>query len=100
MNDTTTSASNREAAESSVRAHKVRTFLTFRERGEEAVKFYVSLFRNSKVIRIARWEEERPVAKGALMNAEFELDGHQFMAMDGGPYFKFDQGFSLFVSWL
>jgi predicted 3-demethylubiquinone-9 3-methyltransferase (glyoxalase superfamily) len=77
---------------------KVTTFLTFKDHGEEAVSFYVSLFKNSRITRIVRSEEEGPIAKGALLHAAFQLDGHRFMAMDGGPYFSFAQGFSMFVN--
>ena len=77
---------------------KVNTFLTFKEKGEEAVNFYVSLFKNSQILSIVRSEGEGPIAKGALMHARFRLDGQEFMAMDGGPYFSFAQGFSIFVS--
>jgi predicted 3-demethylubiquinone-9 3-methyltransferase (glyoxalase superfamily) len=85
-------------AAGSVQPQKVTTFLTFKDRGEEAVGFYVSLFRNSRITRIVRSEEEGRIAKGALLHAAFQLDGQQFMAMDGGPYFSFAQGFSLFVN--
>jgi predicted 3-demethylubiquinone-9 3-methyltransferase (glyoxalase superfamily) len=81
-----------------VQPQKVTTFLTFKDRGEEAVSFYVTLFNNSRITRIVRSEEEGPIAKGALLHAAFQLDGHQFMAMDGGPYFSFAQGFSMFVN--
>jgi predicted 3-demethylubiquinone-9 3-methyltransferase (glyoxalase superfamily) len=77
---------------------KVTTFLTFKERGEEAVNFYVSLFPNSKVVNIVRYSAEGPLPKGALLNATFVLDGREFMAMDGGPHFKFEEGFSLLVN--
>ncbi len=77
---------------------KVTTFLTFKERGEEAVNLYVSLIKNSKIVSIVRSEGNGPFAKGALQHASFQLDGQEFMAMDGGPYFKFEQGFSLFIS--
>ncbi len=81
-----------------MRTQKITTFLTFKDRGAEAVKFYVSLFKNSKIDILVRNEHEGPVAKGALLHARFELDGQQFMAMDGGPYFKMEQGMSLFVA--
>lgn len=82
----------------SVQPQKVTTFLTFKDRGEEAVSFYVSLFKNSRITRIMRSEGQGPIPKGALLHAAFQLDGHQFMAMDGGPYFSFAQGFSMFVN--
>jgi predicted 3-demethylubiquinone-9 3-methyltransferase (glyoxalase superfamily) len=84
--------------EAAMQAHRITTFLTVSERGEEAVKFYVSLFRSSRIHALVRWEDDGPVPRGALMHARFELDGEQFMAMDAGPHFKFEQGFSLFVS--
>jgi len=77
---------------------KVTPYLTFKENGEEAVNLYVSLIKNSKISSIVRSEGGGPFPKGALQHASFELDGQQFNAMDGGPYFSFDQGFSLMVS--
>lgn len=77
---------------------KVNTFLTFQEKGEEAVRFYVSLFPNSKIHSLVLSEGGGPFPPGALQHASFELDGQAFMAMDGGPYFSFAQGFSLFAS--
>jgi len=77
---------------------KITTFLTFAERGEEAVNFYVSTFPNSKINSIVVNQHDGPLPKGALLHASFELDGKPFMAMEGGPSFKFDQGFSLLVN--
>ena len=64
---------------------KITTYLTFAERGEEAVKFYVSLFQNGQINNIVRYEEGGPFPAGSLLNASFELDGQQFMAMDARP---------------
>jgi len=77
---------------------KVTTFLTFKDRAEEAVNFYVSIFKNSKIDNIVRSGGEGPGAKGTLLNASFQLDGQEFMAMEGGPHFSFEEGFSLFVN--
>jgi predicted 3-demethylubiquinone-9 3-methyltransferase (glyoxalase superfamily) len=77
---------------------KITTFLTFKERGAEAVEFYVSLFNNSKVHSMHQHQGGGPLPEGALLHASFELDGQRFMAMDGGPHFSFSQGFSLFVN--
>jgi predicted 3-demethylubiquinone-9 3-methyltransferase (glyoxalase superfamily) len=77
---------------------KILTFLTFQDRAEEAVRFYVSIFKNSKVLSIVRNDADGPGTKGTLLNATFQLDGQDFMAMDGGPYFSFGQGTSLFVN--
>lgn len=72
---------------------KITTFLTFAEDGKDAVDFYVSIFKNSKV-------NSSMVMPGGdqLLHASFTLDGEDFMAMDGGPTFKFEHGVSLFVS--
>ena len=77
---------------------KVTTFLTFKDHAEEAVNFYVSIFKNSKIDNIVRSGGEGPGAKGTLLNASFQLDGQEFMAMEGGPHFSFEEGFSLFVN--
>jgi predicted 3-demethylubiquinone-9 3-methyltransferase (glyoxalase superfamily) len=73
------------------------TYLTFEDRCEEAVNFYVSAFPNSKVEHIHRYEAGGPMPAGKVMNAAFELNGTKFMAMDGGPSFNFEQGTSLYV---
>ena len=77
---------------------KVTTFITFKERGAEAVEFYTSLFENSKVHWIHKSGANGPMPEGALMHAKFEIDGQQFMAMDGGPSFTAGPGFSMFAS--
>ena len=73
----------------------VRPCLTFQDRAEEAVEFYVSLFPNSRVVSAVRSESDGPIAKGKLLNATFELDGREFTAFDGGPTFTFTEGISL-----
>ena len=75
---------------------KITTFLTFNDQAEEAVNFYVSTFQNSRIVSLSRSAE--PGSQGALFLATFELDGQQFMALNGGPHFSFAQGISLFVS--
>lgn len=77
---------------------KVTTFITFKERGAEAVEFYTSLFENSKIHAIHTSPANGPMPEGALMHAKFEIDGQQFMAMDGGPSFVVGPGFSMFAS--
>lgn len=72
-------------------------FLTFEKDGEKAINFYVSLFKNSKINSLTRYETDGPLPKGALMHASFELNGQEFMAMDGGPHFQFSEAFSFFV---
>ena len=77
---------------------KITTFLTFDDQAEEAISFYTSIFENSRIVSSTRYGESGPGPKGALLTATFELDGQQFMALNGGPSFRFEQGISLFVS--
>ncbi len=80
----------------------ITPFLWFDDKAEEAVKFYVSLFKNSKIGRITRYGAEgaevsgRP--KGTVMTVTFQLDGQEFMALNGGPHFKFTEAISLLVN--
>lgn len=76
---------------------KITTFLTFKDRGEEAVTFYVSVFKNSSIMSMVRYQPEGPGSSDALLHAAFQLNGQDFMAMDGGPHFTFTEGTSLFV---
>ena len=69
--------------------------LTFRDRAEEAVRFYVSTFKNSRIVSLMRSESDGPIPKGKVLFATFELDGREYNAFDGGPSFSFSQGFSL-----
>jgi predicted 3-demethylubiquinone-9 3-methyltransferase (glyoxalase superfamily) len=77
---------------------KITTFLTFDNRAEEAVNFYVSIFRNSKIVSMSRYGEGGPGPKGSVMSAEFVLEGQEFVALNGGPHFTFADGISLFVN--
>ena len=77
----------------------VRPCLTFKDRAEEAVKFYVSIFPNSKITELSRVEADAgPLRKGTLLGAIFELDGREFRAFDGGESFTFTEGFSIDVT--
>jgi predicted 3-demethylubiquinone-9 3-methyltransferase (glyoxalase superfamily) len=73
----------------------IRPCLTFNDRAEEAVNFYVSLFRDSKVLSMVRSDGKGPIPEGKLLHATFELGGREFTAFDGGPTFSFTEGFSL-----
>ena len=79
---------------------KIVPFLWFEDRAEEAVNFYTSLFKNSKVGSITRMGEEVPGPKGKVMTATFQLNGQEFMALNGGPLegFKFNGAISFFVN--
>lgn len=77
---------------------KITTFLWFDQQAEEAMNFYVSLFKNSKVLSVSRYPQGGPMPAGTLMTATFQLDGQEFMALNGGPEFKFTEAISLFVT--
>jgi predicted 3-demethylubiquinone-9 3-methyltransferase (glyoxalase superfamily) len=77
---------------------KITPFLWFDTQAEEAMNFYVSLFKNSKVVSVTRYGEAGPGAKGTVMSATFQLEGQQFYALNGGPQYKFTPAISLFVS--
>ena len=80
-------------------SNSVRTCITFKERAEEAVKLYVSVFPNSKITHLSRVEADAgPLRKGQLLAAIFELDGREFRAFDGGETFSFSEGISLDVT--
>jgi predicted 3-demethylubiquinone-9 3-methyltransferase (glyoxalase superfamily) len=71
---------------------KIRPFLWFDSQAEEAMNFYVSVFRNSRVGRVSRSGD------GSVMSATFQLEGQEFHALNGGPQYKFTPAISLFVS--
>lgn len=77
---------------------KITPFLWFDGRAEEAVNFYASVFKNSKVTSIKYWGEGSPFPKDQVMGATVELDGVKFHAFDAGPQFKFTEAISFFVS--
>ena len=81
---------------------KITPFLWFDDNAEEAVKFYTSIFKKSKIGKIARYDEAgekvagRPA--GSVMTIEFEIEGQDFIALNGGPHFKFNEAVSFVVS--
>ncbi len=77
---------------------KITPFLWFDGKAEEAMNFYVSIFKNSKVGQVTRYGDAGPGPKGAVMSATFELDGQQFYALNGGPQFTFSPAISFFVN--
>jgi len=77
---------------------KITPFLWFDGKAEEAMNFYTSIFKNSKIGRITRYGDAGPGPKGAVMSATFQLDGQEFMALNGGPQFKFTEAISFFVN--
>ena len=77
---------------------RITPFLWFDDQAEEAMNFYVSIFKNSKVGRVTRYGEAGPGPKGSVMSATFQLGGQEFMALNGGPHFSFTPAISFFVN--
>ncbi len=77
---------------------KITPFLWFNGQAEEAMNFYISIFKNSKAINVSRYGEGGPGQKGSVMSATFQLEGQIFMALNGGPQFTFTPAISLFVN--
>ena len=77
---------------------KITPFLWFNGNAEDAMNFYTSIFKNSKIGRITRYGDAGPGPKGTVMSATFQLDGQEFMALNGGPQFKFTEAISFFVN--
>jgi predicted 3-demethylubiquinone-9 3-methyltransferase (glyoxalase superfamily) len=81
---------------------RITPFLWFNDNAEEAVKFYTSIFKKSKIGKIARYDEAGEKAAGrpagSVMTIEFEIEGQDFIALNGGPHFKFNEAVSFVVS--
>lgn len=77
---------------------KITPFLWFDGKAEEATNFYVSIFKNSKTARVARYGEAGPGPKGTVMSVTFQLEGQEFFALNGGPQFTFSPAISFFVN--
>jgi predicted 3-demethylubiquinone-9 3-methyltransferase (glyoxalase superfamily) len=83
-------------------AQKITPFLWFDDQAEEAAKFYISIFKNSRIGNIARYGKAEAKASGrpagSVMTVEFQLEGQDFVALNGGPQFKFNEAVSFVVS--
>ena len=81
---------------------RITPFLWFDDKAEEAANFYTSIFKNSKIVNVARYSEEGAKAsgrpKGTAMTVAFQLDGQKFVALNGGPHFKFTEAVSFVVN--
>ena len=77
---------------------KIVPFLWFNDQAEEAAKFYTSIFKKSKIVNIARYNDAGPGPKGSVMTVTFELAGQTFIALNGGPVYNFTPAISLFVN--
>jgi len=80
---------------------RITPFIWFNDQAEEAVKFYTSVFKKSKVLKVSRYSEASANAagrpRGSVMTIEFELDGQRFMALNGGPHLKITEAISFVV---
>ncbi|MFA6469326.1 MAG: VOC family protein [Bacteroidota bacterium] len=77
---------------------KITPFLWFDNNAEEAMKFYTKIFKKSKILKVARYGESGPGPKGSVMSASFLLNGQEFIALNGGPRFKFTEAISLVIN--
>jgi predicted 3-demethylubiquinone-9 3-methyltransferase (glyoxalase superfamily) len=76
---------------------KITPFLWFDNNAEEAMNLYVSIFKNSKIGTVSRYGDAGSGPKGTVMLATFELEGQQFMALNGGPHYRLSPAISLYV---
>jgi predicted 3-demethylubiquinone-9 3-methyltransferase (glyoxalase superfamily) len=77
---------------------KITPFLWFDHQAEEAAKFYVSIFPNSKLVKVIRYGAAGPGPAGTAMTVEFQLEGQSFVGLNGGPHFKFTEAISFVVN--
>jgi predicted 3-demethylubiquinone-9 3-methyltransferase (glyoxalase superfamily) len=77
---------------------KITTFLWFDGNAEEAAEHYTSIFPDSRVTDVTRWGKGGPAPEGSVMSVTFELFGQSYIALNGGPHYKFTPAISLFVS--
>ena len=77
---------------------KITTFLWFNNDAEEAANYYTTIFKNSKILDVSRYGDVGPGPKGSVMIVKFQLAGQEFVALNGGPQFKFTEAISLMVN--
>lgn len=92
-----TKAQTSKTPEKQPQSQKITTFLWFNDNAEEAANFYTSIFKNSKIRNITYYGGAGAGPKDRVMTVDFELDGQQFIALNGGPTFKFTEAISLLV---
>jgi predicted 3-demethylubiquinone-9 3-methyltransferase (glyoxalase superfamily) len=80
-----------------IKGNKIKPFLWFEHQAEDAAKFYTSIFKKSKIGALARYPEGSPGPAGSVMTVEFTLEGQEFIALNGGPQFKFTEAISFVV---
>lgn len=77
---------------------KITPFLWFDNQAEEAATFYTGIFPNSRIVNVSRYSEGAPVPAGTVMTVAFQLEGQSFVALNGGPHFKFTEAVSFVVN--
>ncbi|WP_142604577.1 VOC family protein [Solitalea koreensis] len=77
---------------------KITPFLWFANNAEEAVNFYISIFKDAKIVSVSRYGDAGPGPKGSVMTATFQLFGQDYIALNGGPMFKFTEAISFVVN--
>jgi len=77
---------------------KITPFLWFDHQAEEAMNFYISIFKNAKVLNVNRYGEGAPLPKGTVLTASFMLNGQEFIALNGGPMYSFSKAISFVVN--
>ena len=87
-----------QTREKTVPIQKITPFLWFDHQAEEAAAFYTSIFPNSKMVKVVRCGEAGPGPAGSVMTVEFQLHGQTFVALNGGPHFKFTEAISFVVN--
>ena len=78
--------------------HKIIPNLWFDNDAEDAANFYITVFKNSRIVSVAKYPEGSPGEPGTVMTVEFELDGQRFVGINGGPQFKFDEAVSFQIT--
>jgi predicted 3-demethylubiquinone-9 3-methyltransferase (glyoxalase superfamily) len=96
-NNVAKSKENTRSKDNTVPIQKITPFLWFDHQAEEAANFYVSIFPNSRVLKVVRYSEAGPGPAGSAMTVAFELEGQPFTALNGGPHFKFTEAISFVV---
>ena len=94
---TTKAAARPGKTSGSKRVQTISPFLWFDNQAEDAAKLYVSIFPNSRILGVSRYGEAGPGPKGTVMTVSFELDGQRFIALNGGPQFKFTEAISFSI---
>ena len=79
-------------------AQKITTNLWFDTEAEEAAEFYISVFKNSRIVNVTHYNDAVPSKSGMVLTVDFELDGQRFTGLNGGPQFKFDEAISLLIN--